>query len=55
LLCSGGNPLATWRTIAMISLHDIAAGAAGSISQQILDRGADLSLGVVGPANSQSS
>jgi hypothetical protein len=44
---SVGNPLAIWRTIRNDLLHDITAGAAGSISQQILHRGADLRLGVV--------
>jgi hypothetical protein len=36
-------------------LHDITAGAAGSTSQQISHRGADLGLGVVRVRNSQSS
>jgi hypothetical protein len=36
-------------------LHDITASAVGSTSQQILDRSADLRLGIVRPANSLSS
>jgi len=41
-----GNPLATWRTTAMISCT-ITAGGADSTSQQIPHRGPDLRLGVV--------
>jgi hypothetical protein len=36
-------------------LHDITAGAAGNISQQILDRSADLCFGVVLSKKFQSS
>jgi hypothetical protein len=38
---SGGNPLATWRTIENDLLHDITADAVGSTSQQMSHRSAD--------------
>jgi hypothetical protein len=45
--CSGGNPLVTWRTMEMISCTISPRGAAGSTSQQISHRSADLRLSVV--------
>jgi len=44
---SGGNPLATWRTIAMISCTISPRVPPVATSQQIPHRGADLRLGVV--------
>src|SRR3981189_3344447 len=45
--CSGGQPVRDLAHDRNDLLHDITAGAAGSASQQILNRGADLCFGVV--------
>src|SRR5450755_1362638 len=47
LLCSGGNPLATWRTIAMISCTISPRAPPVASRSKIPHRGADHRLGVV--------